>query len=299
MREWPAVRKRCRTLARVAEACTATMSARGTITSLTRNSRSDRTFLSRERSIGVNSPPGKFVSSASARSSRIDGPAFSRRPVSSRSIQLSCSPSRPCGAGLASSLELRSSLIVLLGSRSMNAKGRGPFAGASCTNNDLGAGRAHHHSLAQRRTGVRIGDAEPRQNADFETFHLLGLAVGLVIITEKMQHPMHDEMGEVVGQGLAFLFRLPPRGLEGDDDIADMGCRGQWLGGAGGEEQDVRRLVLAAPAGVEGAYGLVARKDDAHPGARRHRPPAGIERRLRRARDERIRAGQLVPALAL
>jgi len=60
---------------------------------------------------------------------------------------------------------------------------------------------------------------------------------------------MRDHMGRVGAQKLALLLRLPGHGFVGDDDIAKerlvLKRAGSW------ERQDVRRLVLAPPLGVE------------------------------------------------
>ena len=50
----------------------------------------------------------------------------------------------------------------------------------------------------------------------------LGLGVALVIEAEEMQHAVHDEMGDVIGErGMCLLARLREHGLGGEHHIAE------------------------------------------------------------------------------
>ena len=48
--------------------------------------------------------------------------------------------------------------------------------------------------------GVRIGDAERGERPPFECLHLLGLVVLHMVEAEQMEHAVHDEMGDVIGE---------------------------------------------------------------------------------------------------
>ena len=59
-------------------------------------------------------------------------------------------------------------------------------------------------------TAVGIGDAEAGEYSGFELLHHRRLAVVLVVVAEKMEETVDDEMGEMVVEG--DVFRLRPRG---------------------------------------------------------------------------------------
>jgi hypothetical protein len=74
--------------------------------------------------------------------------------------------------------------------------------------------------LARR---IRILNSETTQNSSLQRFHHLGLPVSNVIVTEKVEEPVNDEMGEVVVEGQVLLSGLSQDGFPGEHDIADEG----------------------------------------------------------------------------
>src|SRR5262249_41556488 len=109
--------------------------------------------------------------------------------------------------------------------------------------------------------GVRVGHAEPRENASLAPLHRFGLPVRFVIVAQKVEKAMQRQMGDVMIEPLALGARLARDGLVGEHDVAEVarrpagGCRRR-------KRQHVGRLVAAAPAAVEGADRAVAGEDD-------------------------------------
>ena len=68
---------------------------------------------------------------------------------------------------------------------------------------------------------IGIGNAEPGEHAPLERFHALSPRPSLLVIeAEEMQNAVRDEMGEMIGEGLALLRRLARHRLVGEHDIA-------------------------------------------------------------------------------
>ena len=56
---------------------------------------------------------------------------------------------------------------------------------------------------------IRIGDAKGRQRLDFKIFHPFRLRLDLVVVAEKMENAVDDQMGKMMGERLGFLLGLP------------------------------------------------------------------------------------------
>ena len=100
-----------------------------------------------------------------------------------------------------------------------------------------------------------------------------GVGVGLMVVAEQMERAVDDEMRRMLVDAHAFLGRFACAHAMGQDDVAehDRGAivvRLLELVRLGHREgQDVGRLVLAAPMGVQPADLIVAGR--AAPTARR------------------------------
>ena len=157
---------------------TATMSARGTITSSTRRRWRSRMFLSSARSSGEN-----------------------RRVLAGLREDVGEVVADRIGERTCSSWSRRS----YQDSRAPSPIGRAGRAG-------LGTSVVGHRSGRRRSSGgaVGVGDPDPRQRPGLERLHDLGLRTRLVIIADQVQHAVHDEMERVVSQGLALRIGFAP-----------------------------------------------------------------------------------------
>ena len=124
MREWPDCSNRCISWPSVVLISTASMSARGTMTSSTRTSRNRRMLLSMERSAGEKAASSEALSaSASAMSSRRLLPLRWRKKLVSRSNRLGRSGAAGCAASTYS--KYRAEVLAVLtysGRRSTGSK---------------------------------------------------------------------------------------------------------------------------------------------------------------------------------
>src|SRR5579863_9200382 len=68
---------------------------------------------------------------------------------------------------------------------------------------------------------IGVGRPEPRHDAGLERLHALRLRVRLVIVADKMEKSMRDEMAIVVGERNAELVRLARQRLISQGDIAE------------------------------------------------------------------------------
>src|SRR5215213_9806437 len=168
---------------RLVSAGTATMSARGTITSSTRMRWNPSTFLSIARSWGEKFGSCTVSARASSRSSRIESRDFRPNLVRRRSYQRSRAPSGSGFGRAERSSRLRSSFIAGGFSRSS-----GETSGCHIT--------------------IGVGDAKGGQRLHFQSFHDLRLRLKLVIVAEKVEDAMHDKVGGVVLEGFSLLLGL-------------------------------------------------------------------------------------------
>jgi hypothetical protein len=152
---------------------------------------------------------------------------------------------------------------------------------------------------------IGVGDAEEGVRADLAGFHVLGGAVVVVIVAEQMKRSVHDQVRGMIFQRNRHFGRLALANAAGEDEVAEhhLGSVAAGLGKLGrlglGEGQDVGRLVLAAPAGVERLHFLVAgqphRQLDRTFGAGELRKGACRDGRFGGGSDERFPAGATVP----
>src|SRR5262245_7473379 len=201
--------------------CTAMMSARGTMTSATRRSRSPRMFLSIVRSVGE-----KPVSPApsSSTSLRLERTVLDRSPRIARSVRLS-QPSALSGA-----------------------TGAGRGTGTGRLRDALGSlGLAGSESGMDART-IGIGDIKPGEDGGFEPFHRVRLVILGVIVAGKMQKSMHRQVRQMMRERLALGARLAFRRLVSDHDVAEQAGRAARAArGTGRKRQHIGRAGLAAP----------------------------------------------------
>ena len=65
------------------------------------------------------------------------------------------------------------------------------------------------------RCRIRIGNAEFGEDAGFEILHDFRLFVGFMVVSQQMQKPVQDEMGQMVVTGFVllagFAFNRLPR----------------------------------------------------------------------------------------
>ena len=146
---------------RVVSAATATMSARGTMTSSTRMRWKPRTFFSIARSWGEKSGSSTVSARASSRSSRIESRDFNAEssqkaliPALARALRVRNSPGR---AILTTSIFVHCKIIS-----------------------------AERGTRSSCHTSVRIGDAQGGERLHLQTFHDFGLGLKLMVVAEEM-----------------------------------------------------------------------------------------------------------------
>ena len=69
--------------------------------------------------------------------------------------------------------------------------------------------------------GIGIGYAQFGEDLALEPFHMLGLFVGLMIVSQKMQKTMDRKMGEVILGPLALSDSLSGNRLVCDGNVAE------------------------------------------------------------------------------
>mgnify|MGYP002653717019 CR=1 FL=1 len=126
-----------------------------------------------------------------------------------------------------------------------------------------------------------------------DLFGLLGL---FMIVAQKVQHAMNDQMTEMIRQRFSVAQRLPLQRLARQHQVSRHGS-GRVAGRQlhDGKRKDVRRLVLAAPLAVQSAQHRIVGKRDADLGdeAWHHAGPGqgrahGLDRELRRIRQDAV-----------
>ena len=112
-----------------------------------------------------------------------------------------------------------------------------------------------------------------------------GAVVGLVVVAEHVQEAVERQHVELLGQRAPEAARVALGRLHADHDVAEAG-----FPAVARERQHVRRLVLAAVAGVEPAQQAVAGEHERHlardaerPGGRAQHAGAGADGDHRRA----------------
>ena len=149
------------------------------------------------------------------------------------------------------------------------------------------------------RFGVRVGDPEPAQYSRFKPLHYSRFVVGFVVVADKVQKSMNNQMGEVVGKVQPQRRRFGRNGFPGHDDVAEERPEAAGDKRRGGKGQDIGGPVLATILPVERADTGVVGEDQGDLGVRRQRRkvrrPAGGERPL----DQRPKVGFGGPAIGL
>ena len=77
--------------------------------------------------------------------------------------------------------------------------------------------------MAPSSVRVGIGDAEIGQNGRFEPFHDRRIGLMEMIIAEKVEEAMDDQMGKMALEGQGPGFRSSFNGFPSDNDIAEEG----------------------------------------------------------------------------
>ena len=60
---------------------------------------------------------------------------------------------------------------------------------------------------------IWVRDPHLAKYPPFNSFHQRGITVTNVIVTQKMQHPVHNQMGDVIAQRFARGLGLPQAGF--------------------------------------------------------------------------------------
>ena len=202
------------------------MSARGTITSAIRRSRSPRIFLSIALSSGEKPVSlGAPSSSTSLRSARIE-PA--RQPNMARSQRANTPLAR-----FARSRQ-RHGKIAVLGCSGQPDR---------CDSAGSVSGMA---SRVRPRSRVRARDrhAEPRENRGFQIAPCRRLAIGLVVVAEQMKITVHGEMREMMREGLSSAAASRATVSIGDHDVAEMRRLGMCRAALAGNDSTLVGLSM-------------------------------------------------------
>src|ERR1700680_4276126 len=217
MREWPDFSKLASSSPSVTSMSTASMSARGTMTSSTLTSRRRRILAIMARSSGEK-PAAASVASASARSSRTEAEGLRPTTAFSRSIQLSgerspLSAAAVSGSGCGSSAWLPAGSVFVI-----------------CS------------SLAAVAVRLRVGETNKSQYSRFKTLHYDRFRFGIVAVAKEMKESMHDKMGKVILERqpliACFAFHRLPRENDVAEERTEIGP-----GSCGREGEDVGCFV--------------------------------------------------------
>src|SRR6516162_3907593 len=222
---------------------TAMISARGTITSAMRRSRSPRMFRSMTRSVGEKPVSPAPSSSTSARPARMLLALRPNNVRNTRANQLSpVSRSRWLGSG--------------------TGTGRLRVAPPSFDPDGSGSGMADQRAADLSRP-IGIRNVEASEDRGLEPFHHLRLLRGPVIIADEVKEPVHGKMREVLRKRLCLHVRFALKRLIRNDNVAEQArLSGRGVSGIDREGQHVGRHILLAPVAIEHAHGLVIAEHD-------------------------------------
>src|SRR5262245_54635992 len=104
--------------------------------------------------------------------------------------------------------------------------------------------------VSSRRRASHPAGNHPRaaEQAVFQGGHPLRVLPAMVVVSKEVEKPMSQVQVQLLGQGVAMQPRLPPAGVDGEDDVAEVaGTRRSGWRLSGGEAEDVGRAVLPAP----------------------------------------------------
>src|ERR1700730_14590588 len=198
--------------------CTATMSARGTMTLSTRHSRSPKIFLSMAASSGEKPDCGCSAVRTCSRSARVAAAFQPNRMRMTRVSQPSCGSS---GCATTIGRARCSPSGGALGGRGLrNGGGLWLLALASNLRRISALASGLFHDLA--RMPIRIRDVEVPQDFTLGLLHNLRVGVFVVIVSDEVQKTMHRQMGKMMRERLALGTGFASDGLVGQDDVAEV-----------------------------------------------------------------------------
>ncbi len=152
-------------------------------------------------------------------------------------------------------------------------------------------------SIARLRVG--IGDPEPAQYGRFQPFHHGRLIVGLVVVADKVQKSMNNQMGEMIGKVQPLAPGFFGNGFPGHDDIAERRAQPAGNEGSGRKRQDIGGFVVAAILPVQHPHTRIIGEDEGDLGVfsddRKLGRPAGGKRAI----DQGLQLGLRRPAVGL
>jgi hypothetical protein len=93
--------------------------------------------------------------------------------------------------------------------------------------------------------------------------HAVSVAATLVVVAEEMEDAVHQEVGQLLLDGMAGLPGLALGGLERNDDLAKERIPSGPAFGLQAKREDVRGLIDASEAAVQLTDGRIAGHDDA------------------------------------
>src|SRR5438874_7160906 len=102
-------------------------------------------------------------------------------------------------------------------------------------------------------TAIGIWYPQPGQYLYFANFHRGGIRCAFVVEAEQVEHAMHDEMAQMIRDGLVLVGSFAAHRFEGEHDIAKQHrlVRSRRVRRPLREGQDVGRHVLAAIGAIE------------------------------------------------
>src|SRR5262249_35709147 len=202
------------------------------------------------------------------------GVEISRATMSARGIMMS--PTVSCwNASAWSTRSLRSS--------SASTSGRGlrprPSALSTCSNGAVFSSSGRGSAPWWLRRSVGVADAQRRQDGALLGLHDLGVRIGFMIVTQKVQDAMGGEMAKVIGEPLALLGGFAGADAVGEGDVAQRSARARSR-----EREHVGGRVLLAMARVERRHLRIPGEQD-----RQVRAAAafGLQRRRRSCAGQR------------
>jgi hypothetical protein len=125
------------------------------------------------------------------------------------------------------------------------------------------------------RCTIRIRHREITQDRTLGRLHAARLGLVSVIIAEKMQKAVHNQMGEVVIERFALAVSLAPDGFVGEHDVAQMIANEvtaeQFIPPvtaiSGRKRQYIGRRIDPAPMAVEPAHRSIVGQNDGELGS--------------------------------
>lgn len=98
---------------------------------------------------------------------------------------------------------------------------------------------------------IRVGNSQPRQDSRFHGLHPGRIVFPVVGVTQEMQRPVHDQVGQMLHRRLALLRRLPQDDGQADDQVAEFTRHTRGQSGRTGKGEDIGGARLVPPGGIE------------------------------------------------